>query len=392
MILIGLIVLAQVAALPHGGRTYPFEIGSNKPFVHVSLDGSAPQWFILDTGNRGNTLIARECADRLGLEHGADERADLGAGSGADVRTSTGSGSVVLTVLGDTVSVANPLLVTLDHVSAAEGRRLDGSLGADFISRHVIEIDYARRRITMHDTDDYAPPRGAIVIPIHLDTGWAVVDGSITPRGGAPIPCHLIVDTGVRFTVAMFRPFCERHRLYDEGAQLHDAVIGAGVSGLSRGDVVRVGALTLGAVSFPQAVAIMSRDTSGVFAVDGPDGIVGGEILRRYRTTFDYPHHRMILEPYGSSPEFEWDMSGLFLGTEPPEFRRVRIVAVNPQAPASEAGLQSGDEIVSIDGRRAASLTIDDVRAMLRKPVSRRLEIRRDDKLLRVTLRARRLV
>jgi len=33
--------------------------------VRVTINGSAPQTFILDTGSRGSSIIARECADRL---------------------------------------------------------------------------------------------------------------------------------------------------------------------------------------------------------------------------------------------------------------------------------------------------------------------------------------
>ena len=173
---------------------------------------------------------------------------------------------------------------------------------------------------------------------------------------------------------------------------LQKVVTGAGVGGLSRGDVGRLSELALGSLSFSQPVAVFSRDTSGIFALDGPDGIVGGELLRRHRTTFDYARGRMILEPYPQSGPFEWDMSGVFLAADAPEFQKIRIVAVNAEAPASEAGLQSNDEIVSIDGHRAPKLTLDQARGLLRAPVMRQLEIRRAGRLLRVNLKARRLV
>jgi len=75
-------------------------------------------------------------------------------------------------------------------------------------------------------------------------------------------------------------------------------------------NVVRLDDMTLGPKSFPRPVGMFSRDTRGLFAIDGPDGIVGGELLRRYRTTFDYPHGRLILEPYASQTPFDYDMSG----------------------------------------------------------------------------------
>src|SRR5262249_26977586 len=157
---------------------------------------------------------------------------------------------------------------------------------------------------------------------------------------------------GVRFTVALFRPFSSRHALYDTPGTLGDRVVGVGAGGASRGDVCRLDALTIGSLAYSKPVAVFSRDTRGIFAVDGPDGIVGGELLRRHRVTFDYPHRRLILEPYAGPGPFEFDMSGLFLTSDAPDYARIRILSVGPETPAAKAGLMTDDEIVSIDGRR----------------------------------------
>lgn len=389
MLSIALVVLAPALA----AHAFPFEITSNKPFVHVSVDGSGPQWFILDSGNSGNSIIARECGDRLQLEHGAEVRQEVGGGSGADVRLATGRRPVTLRALGETLSVAEPLLMTLAHVGRNEGRRVDGLLGRDFLARHVVEIDYQHSTITLHDPEGFHPPAEAAVVPLDLSTGWPIVQASMTPPGGAGIPCRLIIDTGVRFPIALFRPFSERHGLHESVSGLDDVIVGVGAGGASRGDVGRLDALSLGPVSFAKPVAVFSRDTTGVFALDDPDGIVGGELLRRCRVTFDYPHARMILQPYSPSPPpFEHDMSGLYLGVDPPEYTKLRIVAVNSKTPAAESGLLVGDEIVSIDGKRAPSLTLDGARALLRVPGKRKLEIRRGEQRVTVQLAARRLV
>lgn len=387
MILVPLFLASLSAA-----ATFPFEIASNKPWVPVSLDGSAPQWFILDTGNRGTTLIARECADRLKLEHGPEQALEIGAGAGAKVTLSTAVRPVFLRALGDTLTIGSAPFVTFEHISAVEGRRLDGSLGYDFLSRHVVEIDYAHRQVTMRDTTDFVPPSGATIVPVDLETGWAIAEGTISLKGRDPMPCRLIVDTGVRFTIALFQPFCEKYELHDVAGNLSDLVVGAGVGGLSRGDVGRLETLTLGPISFSRPVAVFSRDSKGIFAMDGPDGIIGGELLKHYRTTFDYPHGRLILEPYGESPTFEFDMSGLFLAADPPSFRNVRVLSVNPRTPAAQAGLKHGDEILSIDGKRTPELTLEQARALLRTPGTRQLQVLRSGQLQRVILKSRRLV
>jgi membrane-associated protease RseP (regulator of RpoE activity) len=270
---------------------------------------------------------------------------------------------------------------------------VDGLLGHDFLSRHVVEINYARSTIAIHDPAAYKPPAGAVVVPLQLETGWPIVAGSITAPGGESIACNLIIDTGVRGVVTLFRPFSERHKLHDRPENLHDFVIGGGAGGVSRGDVGRLDAIALGSQRFAQPVAIFSRDTSGIFALDGPDGIVGGELLKRHRVTFDYPHRRMILEPYSTpATAFEYDMSGAFLAADAPDYVKLRVQSVNPGTPAAEAGLLAEDEIVSIDGQRPPTLTLDRARLRLRAPGSHQLEIRRDGKLQKLGMVGRRLI
>src|SRR6185503_6460362 len=256
--------LFAAVSLPH---TSTFEITSNKPFVQASIDGSAPQWFILDTGCRGNSMIARECADRLHLKRGEEQQTQVGAGAGAAVGLSQMSQPVTLETLGDTMTVSDALVMTLGHVAKIEGRRVDGLIGGDFLSRHVVEIDYEKSRITLRDVSSYEPPPGGVVVPVSLDSGWPVAEGTITTPGGKPLPCRLIIDTGVRSAVSFFRPFSLRNGLYDAPGNLKDRVTGFGVGGASRGDVGRLETFTLGSLSFAKPVAVYSRDTSGIFSM-----------------------------------------------------------------------------------------------------------------------------
>lgn len=370
----------------------PFEITNNKPFVEVTIGGARHRWFILDTGCQGSSIIAQDYADRLRLGRGAAARVDVGAGAGADVGLSRGSDRVTLRTLGRKHTVDEPPILTLGHVARYEGRRVDGLLGGDFLARHVVEIDYAGRTIAVRDPDGFEPPPGAVEIPLDLESGWPIARGTITPPGGAPIPCRLIIDTGLRGVVTLFRPFSSRHGLYDSPGSRHDLVVGGGAGGLSRGDVGRLDALALGSLSFARPIAVLSRDTSGVFSLGEPQGIVGGELLRRHRVTFDYPHGRMLLEPYADGTPFEYDMSGLFLAADGRELATIRILSVHPNTPGAEAGLRDNDEIVAIDGRRGPKLTLDDARILLRQPGGRRMEIRRAGQKMEVTLEARRLI
>ena len=146
------LTLLTLASGPVVSRApHPFEITNNKPFLPVSVNGSAPQWFILDTGNNTTSILARECADRLKIARGEEAQADVGAGSGADVRLSQASDALSLRVFGETLSVAQPTVLTLGHVSRTEGRRIDGLLGYDFMSRHVRRDIHVEQKHYAHE-------------------------------------------------------------------------------------------------------------------------------------------------------------------------------------------------------------------------------------------------
>ena len=301
---------------------FPLDLTNNKPFVAGDRQrfGAA----VVHPRHRQQREFDPRARMRRPAElaHSAETKADVGAGrapTSAFPRRRAGT----LGALGETLTVAQPPVLTLGHVARVEGRRVDGLLGTDFLSRHVVELDYAR------EEDHASRPRGvraapgAAVVPLNLETGWPIVEGTITPRGGKPIPCRLIIDTGVRGTVTLFQPFSTSHRLHELTRQparrRHRRW--SGRRHARRRD--RLDALSLGSLSFAQPVAMFSRDTGGIFSLDYPEGIVGGELLRRHRVTFDYPHERMILEPYSARRRpFEYDMSGLFLAAEARTTRR----------------------------------------------------------------------
>jgi C-terminal processing protease CtpA/Prc len=62
-------------------------------------------------------------------------------------------------------------------------------------------------------------------------------------------------------------------------------------------------------------------------------------------------------------------------------------------SPAAEAGIESGDRLVAIDGRAARERTLGEIRDMFRKDGQQyALEFRRGETFIRAGLRTRRLL
>ena len=371
-------------------RECAIEIGSNKPWVHVSINDSPPLWFILDSGAGGGSFLAKEAAERLGLKTGAETDTHMGAGEGVNVGLSALK-DVTLHVAGDTMAVPEMQVFSLAHVSPFEGRRLDGLLGSDFLQRNVVEIDYAKLKMRVIDPTEYTPGPSAIIVPITVD-GVAIAAATIQRPGDAPIPCRVVIDTGVRTTLILYHPFVMKNRFLEVKEPMITATIGGGAGGETKGDLGRLETLRIGTLEFKNTPVIYSRDTVGVFAGEEDDGIVGGEILRRCKTTFDYPHSRLVFEPYPDGKPFEYDMSGLFLVGQGTDYDRITILSVAERTPAAEARLMKGDQIVSIDGRPASKMGLDGVRQLFREPKTYRLQVTRGKETLSIELKTRRLV
>ncbi len=61
--------------------------------------------------------------------------------------------------------------------------------------------------------------------------------------------------------------------------------------------VGRVPAIRLGGFVVSNPLTQFSQNTSGILATPDLAGIIGAQMLRRFRVIFDYPHGEMILEP-----------------------------------------------------------------------------------------------
>jgi hypothetical protein len=258
----------------------------------------------------------------------------------------------------------------------------------------VVELDYARHTIRSYDPQNYRYAGRSTPIPITFDRGLAVAEAQMTAPGRAPLHCRVVIDTGVRTTVVWYHPFVLERDLLATQPRTIVGTIGGGAGGETRGDVGRIESLRIGPITLRAPTVVFSRDTSGVFAGRDEAGIVGGEILRRCKVTFDYPHSRLMFEPYERTLSgFDYDMSGMFLVAPGPDYTRMTVQSVAEGTPASEAGIRRDDEIVAVDGRATAAMKLDELREVFLRPgVTHQLDLRRGADSLRVTLTTRRLV
>jgi membrane-associated protease RseP (regulator of RpoE activity) len=130
----------------------------------------------------------------------------------------------------------------------------------------------------------------------------------------------------------------------------------------------RLPSLQLGHLTFADPVIHFAQDRKGAFASSDFSGVIGGQLLRRFKVIFDYAHKRMILEPNAELADaFEYDMSGIRLRTEGADFKQLKVSRLVENSPAVEAGLREGDLISAIDGTPAAELSLAEISKIFKR-------------------------
>jgi hypothetical protein len=363
-----------------GHRTppIPFELIGNHIYLRVKVNGSRALWFLLDTGATQSYLDVEQ-SRALHLEAGAD--------------------SAALDLPGVHIP-HQPLTFVPLTFGIYDGHPVHGLLGYDFLSRFVVAIDYPRRQLTLHRPESYVYTGRGHELPLTLledDSGGKVplVRVSIHFRDGRETQGRFIADTGARLPLSINSPFARDQRVLGSLPAAVRMVVGGGA--LVRDVRLALGrarSIELAEWSLPDPVVGVSEDTTGILASPEFDGVLGGEVLRRFRVAFDYSRSRAILESTSAIEDpFETDMSGAFLIAEGPEFRTVKVRTILSGSPAAEAGLQPGDIMERLDGQDVSRLPLDVVRQMFREDGrTRLLRIRRGAATLKLTLRLRRLV
>jgi hypothetical protein len=371
----------------------PFELNTNKPYVQVRANGAGPYWFMLDTGSV-SMAVDTELAASLGLwGEGSFEGSGGGEGS---ITISTGD-RVELGFEGLDISTGPVDILPINKaISFAEGRRVDGLIGYDFFAHFVVVIDYANEYLTVYDPRAFSPGETAsgARLPLTIVRKHPFISAEVTARDGKRIAGTFLVDTCWRSALSLNAPFVAKHNLLDT-TETVEAVTGVGVGGPSIEPIGRTGVLQLGSIAVRDPVTNFSRAKAGILSQSDMSGIVGGDVLRRFTATFDYPGKQLVLEPNEHFTEpYEFDMCGLMAVAEGDDLKTLRIYHVTSHSPASEAGLREGDVIASIDGQPAGRMSLEYVRRLFRRDAGSEhtISVLRDGRRRDVSVKLRRLI
>ena len=376
----------EVRLTSGNSTSIPYLMDDNgNALLKVRVNNSLPLNFTLDTGSDVFAILTSNQANSLGLIARNKYKVGIAANVG-EIEAAT-IPSANLSMPG--VEALNQRIeVIMSDDATANESKIDGVLGLEFLKKFVVEVDYEAQTLTLFAPEKYEYKGTGEVIAIKIKDGTPMVRLKMTTSGGKSIEDYFEVDNGMSATLALRTPAVKKYGLLAQ-TQTIEAPIDIEAGGEYRRRLGRLKSLQLGHFIIENPTVSLSEN------VEGEGGILGEEILRRFKVIFDFSHHRMILEPNSHFKEpYEEDMSGISVTPEENSGVKVfRVRQVVANTPGSDAGLQADDLITAVDGQPAATLTEGRIERMfMQEGREVDLTIRRSEKQVRVRLKLRRLI
>jgi len=354
----GFVALLLTAAAFAGASTVHTDVVGGYLFVDAKINGK-PARLVVDSG-AGMNALNPEAAKRLGVTGGTAIDA-TGAGS-TKVKATI---STLKRLEVGSASVENESVIV---VPLPKELRCDGLVGYGFLHHFVVGVDYQAGTISFDAPSKFTPSKTAKSFALKVNGGIPTVEGSVEGLDG-----WFNVDTGAGGSLSLFTPFVDKNKLRDRFPNRVSMITGAGVGGVTMGDMTRISSIKIGDFVLPPLMTDLSTQKSGVFASEAQIGNIGYDILHRFRVTIDYPGQHLLLEKSsGFDDPSDVNRSGLYLtylGDDPSVF------AIVPNTAGAEAGLKAGDKIIQIDGVATKDIHPLLVRAALRRSAGTTLRL-----------------
>ncbi len=264
----------------NGANTsFPFEWDHGMIVVPVSLAGSRPLRFILDTGST-RILIDRGVAASLGLKEGTESSLQ-GAGSGRQTIHALHHVDLHLPGLG--TRNYDCFTIDLSSLEHTLGTRPDGIIGYDFFARFAVTIDFTARRIKVARAADFHATSLAKQLPLRIVHKWPFVKGELVLPGPVEVQDSFLIDSGSSDAVG--------HPIVKALENATATESGVGLGSPTHAVRATATAFRIGGFTIPRPLVSCCGSS------DETSRLIGTSILRHFTVTFDYASSCLFLQP-----------------------------------------------------------------------------------------------
>lgn len=394
-----------------------FELVNNLIVIPVELNGVKLK-FLLDTGVNKTLLITIGSGDSLFLNktqqvniHG------LGFEDKFEAFQSNGNHLQI----GGIVNSNQEIFFIIDEqneLSNRLGLPVNGIIGYDLFKDFVVRINYKQKYIKLYHPDHFNRKlRRYEMLPLQFFKNKPYVSLQVKDQSVSKNNLNFLLDTGNGSSFWLIESdYIKIPELY------FNDVLGFGLSSTIEGKRSKVKQINFGKYSFTKP-NVAYPDVEQIRKIESNvvrDGTIGTEILRRFKLFIDYPNKRLYFRANNNLYDpFNYDMSGLSFhydgvkvveeiksvlmnpSQDESEYAskntflvsvevkpKISVHAVREKSPAAEAEIFPGDELLSINGKKAYDLKLEKIQSILSDEHGQKvkLEFLRNDKKIKKQL------
>lgn len=372
----------------------PFEKYSNLVVIPIQLNHTLTLKFILDTGAETSILTEKIFGDFIGLQY-VREITIQGPGLIDSLRAYVATGLTLTLPGGIEGSGFNMLVLKEDYLELHKnlGEAIYGIIGYDVFSRFVVKIDYDREILKLYDPDLYHHSLWERAIPVTIENAKPFIKLEIGQEEKKDT-VKLMVDSGASHAILLDVDNTQDIHLPEK---VITTTLGKGLGGEIPGFLGRMDKVGLDKFYFEDVLVSIPEDGAYIKAIKrgSRHGTFGGDLLNRFRVTFDYEHESIYLSrSRGYRRKFETNMSGMILAAEGENLDSLIVAKVNENTPAEKYGIKRGDQILRINGLNLSNSTLSEINALLRRKNSLKIRILllRDGEKIKKIFRLKRLI
>lgn len=280
--------------------------------------------------------------------------------------------------------------------SVGSDLKVEAVLPAGVLQHYQIEVDYRNRTLTLARPETIRPAGTMVPFEINPQTGLIAVQARIDNRS-----YFVTIDNGSAYTwfrQSTARSWLEDHPEWQRGVGAVGAsnMMMSGEAAETQGILLRIPEINLGQLTLTQVGTLGAGPGEGPNHQDLFDwystknavpviGWIGGNVLKAYRLTIDYPNRRMYWLLQAQPDTADLDQVGLSLKATDGAFI-VSAIATKNGKPTVE-GVQPGDRLLRINDLDATGATWgriydalhgvpDDVRTLILERDGRKFTVR----------------
>lgn len=320
--------------------TIPVEMKAYMMLVDVSINDSGKRYkFAIDTG--AITVLSEKTAQDLQFTEQMSINLKDISGNTKKVKLVTVD---KLGISGVEVGSLTAVVVNVDKMD----RGIDGILGSNYFQYFSLNIDYHKSSLQL---SNMVPPISVdtLVIPFEKNMKFGFAPTLDCTVDGLVIPC--MIDTGysgnfsVPFSKLIKLPAYKNNQFIESDGSLSHGLFGSDKNDI----VVGVSQFEMGNISLFNLAMASNHSEDGIMTI-------GKDFLDNYKVTIDYKNTNLYLTPVLEQSDDKYPIYTYGFGMETDKKEVTRVNGIWKNSPGVKAGIEKGDEIVSINGQRVNKL------------------------------------